>query len=1103
MATNRLNLQIGGPGPEEYERRKVMREVKGVNAEVDALIEQFVVEEQQREQYIEEQVTHPTVEEEVVEPRQKTRQELMAESISLYHTKTNQTLEEIPEASDRDRIKLLEDAFAQMKRAQPGTLVSGIGASLDSGGGAVWLWDLNDVNIGIPVSGTYPNIQDGATLQYDRDRQQWEPGPPVGTPDAIGAISQTFLDFDGTQTAQAIRAYGATDKVFEIEVGDTQQNTPIVARFESNPNKLVLPSGQLESTDVHTVTATIGTLNTGTIQGDRIGVLWKLSAGDGLAFDGQASGHIGGTPGETGGNAYSVGYGTLKVGTSVLRTTGSQIITGDKTYTGSTAEAKSLQTKESVDQLISDAVGSEFTFKGTTDVTGAAPVAVAGDFYINTVAGVADDSWVGIAGSTISADQLVIYSGSESRWFAGTVEDNSTFLAKTGGTMIGDITMDDESVINFSNSQTFPPSLTADYLQKSGGTMSGTLVTDEVEVPLGKTLTIKRGNNNTSSSGLDIKGYQPGQFTVETDIFSVSYGNGTSTGDSINYKGRVDGSQNLQTKSSVQALINENPVTGFVEKAGDTMTGELQIDISSANPSNIALEIEEDGSTNFRVLRTGFVSSKVITCTGMNVNGPSSHDGASTYSNQLIIDGVNTNGSDNVFAQDGTITFNGVCEDGFISKSGGNNNFLRFGAGTSSSGKVIATMGVLENGNMTFTSSLGSSDFIGTSTVWNKRVAESYNVVNGTASTYNEDGDLLTATVGGDITFSQPVSAAEPSLDGHLATKAYVDGGSHSGDSVRDGHFKLTKNRSNTVGDGPIILAPANSSNEWALRVDSADNLNFDSKVGTYSELIWFQPDGGAHFSGDVEITKKLTLERTRTGSNGNSFIIKGRIGGVEGQTLFKDYQRMSNAGGGAPPDDYIEYFGATPTDNSIVNKKYIDDNYIKVSGSPRVHLTGGTAAARGERVIDVQSGQAGRLAFNQNTRMSWGDGKIWIGTSNQANVGDTPKTITLDLQENPISNVGAFTLKHTSNTGKKFIIRGEGTNGADSEDFFYSYQNLPGTLDAINYTGKMDSDNNIVNKKYVDDNSSKTTVGTSNNPSLATGEMYWNTNLQVLYVGN
>ena len=961
--------------------------------------------------------------EEVEEPPQpvvpevrKTRQERMAENLSLFYKKTDQVVDEVAPTSESQRIKLLEDAFAQMRSAQPATLVSGIGASLDSGGGAVWLWDLDDVNIGTPTNGAYPNIEDGAVLKYDRDNLRWEPGAPGGG-SGMGPITDTYLDFDGTDTAQAIRAYGATDKVFEIEVGDTQQDTPIVARFESSPNKLVLPSGQLECSDISSTAATINTLNTGTIQGSRIGVLWKLSAGEGLAFDGQASGHIGGTPGETGGNAYSVGFGTLKVGATVLQTTGTQVILGDKTYTGSTSEAKSLQTKDSVNTLISSAISDGFTFRGTTDVTGTAPSSPgAGDFYINLVAGEAAVSWTGIAGATISADQLVIYSGSESRWFAGTVEDNSTFLAKTGGTMTGDIV--------FAGSQTFPSSLTAAFLPKSGGTMTGTLTTDEIEVPSGKTLTIKRGNNNTSSSGLDIKGYAPNQVGTLTDIFGVSYGNGSSTGDSINYKGRTDGNNNLQTKASVQSLINDIAPGNFVAKSGDTMTGDLQIDIASTNPSNIALEIEEDGNTNFRVLRTGFVSSKVITCTGVTANGSVSIDStlsvtgitdldgqfkvagnisvddvaasqsidvrgqklkelfiytpdnsgntdgalnkaltvgytANQSHRPFAISGANTNGSDSL-AQTGRLAFTGSCDDGFISKSNGTNNLIKIGGGTPAASHVVATIGVLQNGNRTFTSSVGSSDFIGTQTVWNKAVAQSYNVVNGTSATYDNDGNLTAATIGAPIihssrleshsslslincedaetnnvgalrfkwkdsttqnnqshilfqgsgdtdagnpgtftfardtatnnvastdkyfsliaprgnhsgvktVFNMPVEGLTPMTDAQLATKGYVDSEitlGNTGNATRSGTFKLTKDRTNTVGGGPLTIAPANSSNEWGFRVDSADNLNFDSKVGSYSELIWFEPDGGANFSGRVVVATPTAAEHATT----------------------------------------------------------------------------------------------------------------------------------------------------------------------------------------------------------------------------------------------
>ena len=63
------------------------------------------------------------------------------------------------------------------------------------------------------------------------------------------------------------------------------------------------------------------------------------------------------------------------------------------------------------------------------------------------------------------------------------------------------------------------------------------------------------------------------------------------------------------------------------------------------------------------------------------------------------------------------------------------------------------------------------------------------------------------------------------------------------------------KDRTNTIGGGPIHITPDNSATQWSFRIDTADNLNFDAYVGSYAEVIWFQPDGGAHFSGKVELT--------------------------------------------------------------------------------------------------------------------------------------------------------------------------------------------------------------------------------------------------------
>ena len=53
----------------------------------------------------------------------------------------------------------------------------------------------------------------------------------------------------------------------------------------------------------------------------------------------------------------------------------------------------------------------------------------------------------------------------------------------------------------------------------------------------------------------------------------------------------------------------------------------------------------------------------------------------------------------------------------------------------------------------------------------------------------------------------------------------------------------------------------------------------------------------------------------------------------------------------------------------------------------------------------------------------------------------------------------------------RAFQVKGERASGGDpSFDFFYMYTNASGTPDAVNYSGKMDSDFNITNVKYVRD---------------------------------
>ena len=146
---------------------------------------------------------------------------------------------------------------------------------------------------------------------------------------------------------------------------------------------------------------------------------------------------------------------------------------------------------------------------------------------------------------------------------------------------------------------------------------------------------------------------------------------------------------------------------------------------------------------------------------------------------------------------------------------------------------------------------------------------------------------------------------------------------------------------------------------------------------------------------------------------------------------------------------------------------KWNSDGHIE---APKVKLTGGAANVN-ERVIDVQSGQAGRLAYNALTKLSWGASNVWIGST--TTTGEAQQSVTLNLQHNPISNVGVMTIDSGTgdSNGRYFTIKGTLEDGTDdSSDFFYAYYNTGANQpDAVNYKGRIVTDSNIVNKGYVD----------------------------------
>ena len=132
--------------------------------------------------------TPQQIREQKISARHKRNMERAGAAISMLESKKKEQKPVIirEDKTTEERLAILEqDFFDKMSNATPNTLVSGIGASLDSGGGAVWLWDLEDVDIGAPLNGQYPAIANGSILKYNGAKSQWD----IGTPGTASGVT--------------------------------------------------------------------------------------------------------------------------------------------------------------------------------------------------------------------------------------------------------------------------------------------------------------------------------------------------------------------------------------------------------------------------------------------------------------------------------------------------------------------------------------------------------------------------------------------------------------------------------------------------------------------------------------------------------------------------------------------------------------------------------------------------------------------------------------------------------------------------------------------------------------------------------------------------
>ena len=85
----------------------------------------------------------------------------------------------------------------------------------------------------------------------------------------------------------------------------------------------------------------------------------------------------------------------------------------------------------------------------------------------------------------------------------------------------------------------------------------------------------------------------------------------------------------------------------------------------------------------------------------------------------------------------------------------------------------------------------------------------------------------------------------------------------------------------------------------------------------------------------------EFTVSKARTNNLSESFKIKGNISDGSGGTIFTDMLSDYKSNDSSTSSDFIQYFGGTPTANSLLNKGAGDARYVKRVGNYNETITG------------------------------------------------------------------------------------------------------------------------------------------------------------------
>ena len=247
---------------------------------------------------------------------------------------------------------------------------------------------------------------------------------------------------------------------------------------------------------------------------------------------------------------------------------------------------------------------------------------------------------------------------------------------------------------------------------------------------------------------------------------------------------------------------------------------------------------------------------------------------------------------------------------------------------------------------------------------------------------------------------------------------------------------------------------------------------------------------GGSRDTGYIRTDGSVEFLTTRTSDVAFSIKPAG-LDASNGKYAFRVTADGKVKAGHASDDPFM-----ATDENDVVTKKYYEDGgeFVKLAGTTTVEAGFLLKAVRSTNTSSTNS----YININNDKLYLYhvsdpGSGEhamnLQYADANYLNLAGGTMTGKLDID---MTNRADAALR----VGGKFAVK-KGTSDIGGDNIFEV------TKDYARYKGPVTNDYDIATRKYIEDRPTIIRKGTSTNPTLASGELFWNTSNKVLYIGN